>query len=72
MATWINSSKPHHLYYLFMNLQWQKADIRQMTKSRRNLRQEDSRPPSDEDSEEEPRGRKGASAATPSAAATPA
>ena len=41
-----------------------------MTKSRRNLRQEDSRPPSDEDSEEEPRGRKGASA-TPAGAATP-
>lgn len=42
-----------------------------MTKSRRNLRQEDSRPPSDEDSEEEPRGRKSASAATPAGAATP-
>lgn len=42
-----------------------------MTKSRRNLRQEDSRPPSDEDSEEEPRGRKSASAATPATAATP-
>ncbi|KAK7730952.1 choline-phosphate cytidylyltransferase [Diaporthe eres] len=42
-----------------------------MTKSRRNLRQEDSRPPSDEDSEEEPRGRKSASAATPTTAATP-
>ncbi|KAI7786842.1 choline-phosphate cytidylyltransferase [Diaporthe eres] len=41
-----------------------------MTKSRRNLRQEDSRPPSDEDSEEEPRGRKSASAGTPATAAT--
>ncbi|KAI3394686.1 hypothetical protein diail_2433 [Diaporthe ilicicola] len=40
-----------------------------MTKSRRNLRQEDSRPPSDEDSEEEPRGRKGASAANQATAA---
>lgn len=43
-----------------------------MTKSRRNLRQEDSRPPSDEESEEEPRGRKGASSANPPTAATPA
>ncbi|KAJ0107361.1 hypothetical protein J7T55_009325 [Diaporthe amygdali] len=43
-----------------------------MTKSRRNLRQEDSRPPSDEDSEEETRGRKGASAANAATPATPA
>lgn len=54
-----------------MNSKWQETNSRQMTKSRRNLRQEDSRPPSDEDSEEEPRGRKSASAATPAGVATP-
>lgn len=43
-----------------------------MTKSRRNLRQEDSRPPSDEESEEEPRGRKSTAAGTPATAPTPA
>lgn len=74
---WVSSSSnllsnPYQSHWSrFVCSQCLEANSRQMTKSRRNLRQEDSRPPSDEDSEEESRGRKGASAANPATAATP-